>query len=185
MVDYKESLVMLENMPTIIKQALSKEAAFMSKEEIERKKKERAEQAKKSNSAAGKGADDAKEFVRNTGNIRNDKDTLLDLLFKTQQKLNEILQPAKRIEQLKDELKFHEDSLEQAQTEYDKLNNQETANNKDKQLKLELEIKMQELMEESALVIIDFNKAIENGYIKLSEKTLEEFSNDYGDVEDE
>ena len=47
------------------------------------------------------------------------------------------------------------------------------------------EKEMQELMEESALVIIDFNKAIENGYIRLSEKTLEEFSNDYGDFDDE
>ena len=34
---------------------------------------------------------------------------------------------------------------------------------------------MQELMEDSALVIIDFNKAIENGYVKLSE----EISNQY------
>lgn len=34
---------------------------------------------------------------------------------------------------------------------------------------------MQELMEDSALVIIDFNKALENGYVKLSE----EISNQY------
>ena len=34
---------------------------------------------------------------------------------------------------------------------------------------------MQELMEDSALVIIDFNKALENGYVTLSE----EISNQY------
>lgn len=37
---------------------------------------------------------------------------------------------------------------------------------------------MQELMEKSALVIIDFDKAIENGYVKLSEniKRIQEVS---------
>ena len=37
----------------------------------------------------------------------------------------------------------------------------------------------QELMEESALVIIDFNKAIELGYVKLSEDIAEQYGNDH------
>jgi hypothetical protein len=42
---------------------------------------------------------------------------------------------------------------------------------------------MQELMERSALVIIDFEKAIEQGYVKLSENIAESYFNDYGDDE--
>lgn len=38
---------------------------------------------------------------------------------------------------------------------------------------------MQELMERSALVIIDFNKAIENGYIKLSDEIAEQYTNEH------
>lgn len=41
--------------------------------------------------------------------------------------------------------------------------------------------KVQELMEESALVIIDFDKAIENGYVKLTEEIAEQ----YDDTDDE
>lgn len=37
----------------------------------------------------------------------------------------------------------------------------------------------QELMEKSALIIIDFNKAIENGYVKLSEDIVSQYSEDY------
>jgi hypothetical protein len=37
---------------------------------------------------------------------------------------------------------------------------------------------MQELMEKSALVIIDIKDAIANGYVQLTEK-LEEIMNDY------
>jgi hypothetical protein len=37
----------------------------------------------------------------------------------------------------------------------------------------------QELMEESALVIIDFNKAIELGYVRLSEEVAKKYSEDY------
>ena len=37
----------------------------------------------------------------------------------------------------------------------------------------------QELMENSALVIIDFEKAIENGYVKLSEKISEQYLMEY------
>lgn len=36
---------------------------------------------------------------------------------------------------------------------------------------------VQELMEQSALVIIDFNKALENGYIKMSNKLINEYNN--------
>ena len=39
--------------------------------------------------------------------------------------------------------------------------------------------KMQELMEKSALVIIDFDKAIENGFVKLTKEIQESFSTDY------
>lgn len=40
---------------------------------------------------------------------------------------------------------------------------------------------LQELMEESALVIIDFDKAIENGYVKMSEKMAELYGKEYPD----
>ena len=39
---------------------------------------------------------------------------------------------------------------------------------------------MQELMENSALVIIDFNKAIENGYVKLSEEIANQYRKQNG-----
>jgi hypothetical protein len=38
---------------------------------------------------------------------------------------------------------------------------------------------MQELMEDSALVIIDFDKAIENGYVKLSEEIANQYKDEY------
>jgi ParB-like chromosome segregation protein Spo0J len=38
---------------------------------------------------------------------------------------------------------------------------------------------VQELMEDSALVIIDFNKAIENGYVKLSKELEKSYTEDY------
>ena len=38
---------------------------------------------------------------------------------------------------------------------------------------------VQELMEDSALVIIDFNKAIEKGYVKLNKQTAELYGKDY------
>ena len=38
---------------------------------------------------------------------------------------------------------------------------------------------VQELMEDSALVIIDFNKAIENGYVKLSKELEKSYTSDY------
>jgi ParB-like chromosome segregation protein Spo0J len=41
----------------------------------------------------------------------------------------------------------------------------------------------QELMEANALVIIDFNKAIENGYAVMSEKISDQYSKDYPDEE--
>ena len=39
---------------------------------------------------------------------------------------------------------------------------------------------VQELMEQSALIIIDFNKAIENGYIKLTKEVKELYTEEYG-----
>jgi hypothetical protein len=39
---------------------------------------------------------------------------------------------------------------------------------------------MQEQMENSALVIIDFEKAIELGYVKLSEEIASQYLEDYG-----
>lgn len=41
------------------------------------------------------------------------------------------------------------------------------------------EKEIQNLFEESALVIIDFNKAIENGYVKLSKQIAELYGSDY------
>ena len=38
----------------------------------------------------------------------------------------------------------------------------------------------QSLMEESALVIIDFKKALEEGYIRLDEQTAEQYLKEYG-----
>lgn len=40
---------------------------------------------------------------------------------------------------------------------------------------------MQELMEESALVIIDFEKAIELGYVKLSKEIKKQYLEEYGE----
>lgn len=40
---------------------------------------------------------------------------------------------------------------------------------------------MQELMERSALVIIDFDKAIENGYVSLTKNIMEQYTQDYSD----
>jgi len=42
---------------------------------------------------------------------------------------------------------------------------------------------VQELMENSALVIIDFNKAIELGYVKLRDEIAAQYGEDYGDEE--
>jgi hypothetical protein len=39
---------------------------------------------------------------------------------------------------------------------------------------------VQELMEDSALIIIDFNKAIENGYVKLKKEIQEFYGEEYG-----
>lgn len=38
---------------------------------------------------------------------------------------------------------------------------------------------IQELFEDSALVIIDFDKAIENGYVQMNEQIAQEYSGDY------
>jgi hypothetical protein len=43
------------------------------------------------------------------------------------------------------------------------------------------DINTQELMEKSALVIIDFNKAIENGFISLTENIRKQYSDEYGE----
>lgn len=40
---------------------------------------------------------------------------------------------------------------------------------------------MQDLMERSALVIIDFDKAIEYGYVKLCDQIKEQYLEDYGE----
>lgn len=40
---------------------------------------------------------------------------------------------------------------------------------------------MQHLMEKNALVIIDFQKAIEYGYMQLSEKVIQQYLKDYPD----
>ena len=41
------------------------------------------------------------------------------------------------------------------------------------------EVEMQKLMEDSALIIIDFNRAIELGYVKVAEKISEQFREDH------
>lgn len=40
---------------------------------------------------------------------------------------------------------------------------------------------MQKLMEQSALVIIDFNKAYENGYVKLAHYVANQYFDNYGE----
>jgi ParB-like chromosome segregation protein Spo0J len=42
---------------------------------------------------------------------------------------------------------------------------------------------VQELFEQSALVIIDFNRAIEDGFVKLTEAVAEQYAKDYPDAE--
>lgn len=44
--------------------------------------------------------------------------------------------------------------------------------------------KVQELMERSALVIIDFQKAIEGGYVKLTKDLMQEYAAEYNQPED-
>lgn len=44
--------------------------------------------------------------------------------------------------------------------------------------------KVQELMEKSACVIIDFDKAVENGYVMLGEKLAELYGKEYGGEDD-
>ena len=41
---------------------------------------------------------------------------------------------------------------------------------------------LQEMMEDLALVIIDFNKAIADGYVEFSDKMREIVERDYGDI---
>jgi hypothetical protein len=40
---------------------------------------------------------------------------------------------------------------------------------------------MQALMEESALVIIDFKQAVEKGFVKLTDRIAGQFKEDFGD----
>jgi hypothetical protein len=40
---------------------------------------------------------------------------------------------------------------------------------------------MQELMERSGLVIIDFEKAIQNGYVKLCDEIRKQYLEEYGE----
>lgn len=44
---------------------------------------------------------------------------------------------------------------------------------------------MQELMEKQALVIIDFDKAVENGYVEMRQGILDQFSEEYNEEDDE
>ena len=44
---------------------------------------------------------------------------------------------------------------------------------------------MQNLMEMSALVIIDFDKAIENGYVSLTKNIMEQYAKDYENVDED
>lgn len=44
---------------------------------------------------------------------------------------------------------------------------------------------MQNLMEMSALVIIDFDKAIENGYVALTKNIMEQYTKDYADGDED
>lgn len=43
--------------------------------------------------------------------------------------------------------------------------------------------RVQELMEDSALVIIDFDKAIEHGYVKLTKELMDQFDEEQNDAE--
>lgn len=43
---------------------------------------------------------------------------------------------------------------------------------------------VQELIEDSALVIIDFNKAIEDGFVNISQDLLDQYGRDYGNGEE-
>lgn len=43
---------------------------------------------------------------------------------------------------------------------------------------------VQELMEDSALIIIDFKKAIQQGYVTLNEQITEQYLKDFGDAEE-
>jgi hypothetical protein len=46
------------------------------------------------------------------------------------------------------------------------------------------DLKVQRLMEQSALVIIDFDKAIENGFVVMTDEIKEAFAGDYNNADD-
>lgn len=98
----------------------------------------------------------------------NEKPTYNDLY--TKDKFNDLVEKIESSKLNKEDKEF----LKLAATRHIVFNYQKIADfyaNSDKDV--------QELMEESALIIIDFEKAIELGYVKLSEEILDQYINEY------
>ena len=98
----------------------------------------------------------------------NEKPTYNDLY--TKDKFNNLIEKIESSKLNKEDKEF----LKLAATRHIVFNYQKIADfyaNSDKDV--------QELMEDSALIIIDFEKAIELGYVKLSEEILDQYINEY------
>jgi len=152
MISYKDSIIILNNLSAVVNQTIVKEAAFLSKEKIEKNKKQKAEEAKRFNDLEGVGAADAAKFVRNLGNINQEKEKLLDQLYKLQQQLTALTHSNKGLAKLEDEQEQLSESLERDTIKLDKLSNSPIVNEniqKQQQLELELANKQSSIKDES------------------------------------
>ena len=112
----------------------------------------------------------SKKIKAPTYNPDNDKPYIIDLYNNT--KTKELIEKINKSNVTKEEKDFLiKASYRHNVFNYKKIADYYAHSNKE----------MQELMEDSALVIIDFNKAIENGYIKLSNEILDSYNLDYNE----
>ena len=112
----------------------------------------------------------SKKIKAPTYEPKNDKPSEAELidLDKTTELLNEI-NKAKIDDDIKDFLRAS--AMRHTIFDYEKIADYYAHSNK----------KVQALMEKSALVIIDFDKAIENGFVQLSEAMISQYKEDYNE----
>ena len=100
---------------------------------------------------------------------KNEKPVITDLI--NQDKTNELISKIKSSKISKeDKIFLTQAAFRHTVFNYSKIADYYAHSSKD----------VQELMEDSALVIIDFNKAIENGYVKLTKEVQELYAQEYG-----
>lgn len=101
---------------------------------------------------------------------KNQKPHLLELIDKT--KTQRLIRKIENSKLSNEEKNFLIDSAKRHNVfNYEKIADYYSHSNKE----------MQELMEESALVIIDFEKAIQLGYIRLSDEIKNQYLEEYGE----